>query len=79
METNFGIKQVVTETPQWAKWMFRIVFILTTATTFIVGADPAIDQDSQVRLMIYLKALDMVVFGVSKMFGVNPNETDEAK
>lgn len=77
METKFGVKQITTETPQWAKWMFRIAFILTTATTFIVASDPAISDDFKVRLGVYLKGLDMIIFGISKMFGVEKYETTQ--
>jgi hypothetical protein len=67
---NFGFDAITQETPIWAKWVFRIVFLLTTVATFVIAADPAIADDLKVRLTVYLKALDMIVFGLSKLFGI---------
>ena len=77
----FGIDQITKETPMWAKWMFRIVFLLTTVAVFIISAEPSIDDALKVRLNLYLTGLDMLVYGLSKMFGVklkkeNDNETE---
>lgn len=67
---KFGIKHITKETPRWATWMFRIVFLLTTVAIFVIGSDEAIAASVRVRLGIYLKAFEMVIYGLSKMFGV---------
>ena len=72
--TKIGISQVTQPTPLWASWMFRIVFILTTAATFVIAGEPTIDDATKVRIGLYLKGFDMVVYGVSKMFGIDPKE-----
>lgn len=77
METKFGPSQLVSTTPQWARWMFRIVFILTTVAAFIIASDPGITDPLKVRIGAYLKGLDMLVFMFSKMFGVNVKEDNE--
>jgi hypothetical protein len=74
---NFGTEQIAKETPQWAKWMFRIVFALTTVAAFIIAADPAIPDPLKVRIGVYLKGLDMLVFIFSKMFGVEIPEKED--
>lgn len=74
MATKIGISQIKSETPSWAKWMFRIVFILTTAATFIIASDPAIPDEMKVRIGVYLKGLDMIIYGISKMFGIEKEE-----
>ena len=66
----FTAKAIVSETPQWAKWMFRVVFAITTVAAFIIAADPSIPDDTKVRVGVYLKGIDMLVFTISKMFGV---------
>lgn len=57
-------------TPNWAKWMFRITFALTTAAAFIIASDPHIPDDWKIRLGVWLKGLDMFVYGISKTFGL---------
>jgi len=74
---KFGAEGLVNETPMWAKWMFRIVAILTTAAAFVIAGDPTIPDTIKVRVLLYLKGLDMVVLGVSKLFGMQPEEKTE--
>lgn len=78
MANTFGPKAIVKQTPMWAKWMFRIVFILTTAATFVIASDPGIPDALKVRIGVYLKGFDMLVFGFSKLFGeeVETPDTD---
>ena len=66
----FTKKAIVSETPEWAKWTFRIVFAITGVATFIIAGDPSIPDDVKVRIGVYLKGVDMLIFGLSKMFGV---------
>lgn len=57
-------------TPMWATWIFRIVFLLTTTATFIIASDPAIPDALKVRIGIYLKGLDFVIWGFGRFIGV---------
>lgn len=57
-------------TPSWAKWVFRVFAILTTAATFIVASDPALKPETVVRIIVYLKGADMVILGLANMFGL---------
>ena len=74
---EFGIEQIKTQTPVWAKWVFRVVFLLTTIATFLIAADPAIADVLKVRIGVYLKGLDMLVFGLSKMVGITLNNKED--
>ncbi len=76
MATKIGISQLSKATPVWASWMFRIVFVLTTALTFIIASDPTIPDELKVRIGVYLKGFDMVIYSISKMFGVDPKSEE---
>ncbi len=75
MKTQFGKKAIGLETPLWAKWIFRVFMILSGAATFIVASDPNIPNDIKISVAVWLKGADMVVFGISKMFGISVDET----
>lgn len=76
---GFATKQaILSETPKWAQWTFRVTFILTTVATFVIASDPHLTDDVKVRIGVYLKGLDMVIYGVSKLFGVDVKEENEA-
>jgi len=63
-------------TPMWATWVFRITFILTTAATMVIAADPTIPDGVKVRIGAYLKGLDFVIWGISRMLGVQIDQSD---
>lgn len=75
---KFGTDGILLETPAWAKWVFRITAILTTAVAFVVAGDPSIPDMMKVRILLYLKGLDIIVLGLSKMFGIIPEEKEPA-
>lgn len=77
MKTKFGPRHLTTETPKWASWMFRSVFILTTVATFIIASEPTIPDATKVRIGVYLKGFDMLIYMFSKMFGVDVKEEDQ--
>ncbi len=57
-------------TPMWENWVFRITFILTGLAIFVIAGDPAIDDATKVRIGVYLKALDTLIWTMSKSLGV---------
>lgn len=75
MTTKVGISQFKNETPLWAKRTFQIVFILTTSATFVLASEPTISDAVKVQIGVYLKGFDMVIYGISKMFGVDKQES----
>jgi hypothetical protein len=76
-KTVFSFKQ---PTPAWATWVFRIVFILTTAAIMLIAAEPDIPDNLKIKLGAYLKALDFVIWSIARGLGVKKeqieNETD---
>lgn len=73
----FSKKALTTETPSWAKWMFRITFIITTAFVGWVAATNVFDQETKYEITLALKLLvDPIVYGLSKLFGVEPKEDE---
>lgn len=66
----FSKKALLTRTPTWANWMFRICLLITSTATFVIASDPAIPDDLKVRINVYVTALNLFVLGLSKMFGV---------
>jgi hypothetical protein len=69
-DQNKTVLSVAKPTPMWATWLFRIVFILTGVVTFIVLSDPGISDALKIRLSVYLKGLDMAVWSITRMIGV---------
>jgi hypothetical protein len=63
-------------TPMWATWVFRIVFLLTTAATMIIAGESAIPDDLKVRIFLYMKALDAIVWGIGRALGVKKDDFD---
>jgi hypothetical protein len=70
MATKFGPSQLKKESPLWAKWMLGITLIITTAAAFVIAGDPGIPATTTVRIMVYLKGVDIVVLGLSQLFGI---------
>lgn len=63
-------------TPSWATWTFRIVFLLTKVAITIVASDPGIPDELKVRIGLYLSGLDTLVWGLSRMIGVEVKEPE---
>ena len=66
----FTAKALESPTPTWAKNMFRITFVLTGAITIFIAGTNSVDESFKYELMLGIKSLDAVVWGLSKMFGV---------
>ncbi len=74
-ETKVSFGQLNAPTPMWAKIAFRITIIITSAATFIIASDPAISDDIKIRLGVYLKGFDLLILGLSNLFGIIPSES----
>ncbi|MBA2648071.1 MAG: hypothetical protein H0U75_00470 [Legionella sp.] len=78
MATKIGISQLTQKTPTWAKWMFRITFILTTALTAYIASTNLLSQNTKYEITLILKlVIDPIVYGVSKLFGVDVKQEAE--
>jgi len=72
--TKFSPQAVALETPRWAKIMFRIVFLLTTAFTLFIAGTNLIEENVKFELMLAVKSLDVMIYGISKMFGIEKEQ-----
>ncbi|MEL1243521.1 hypothetical protein AAEO56_04545 [Flavobacterium sp. DGU11] len=70
----FTKEAINSRTPTWAKNMFRITFILTSAITIFIAGTNLFSEEIKYECMLGLKALDAVIYGLSKMFGVEIKE-----
>jgi len=59
--------------PKWAKYAAQITLVLTTVATFIIASDSYISAETAVRIGVYLKSLDLLVYGLSETFGITVN------
>lgn len=79
--TTFGPQGLMNKTPNWALWMFRITFIITTATVGYLEATDLFNPEAKHEIMVFLKLfVDPIVYGISKLFGVKedvPTQTDQ--
>ena len=69
--TKFGLSQIGNKTPLWAKWIFRVVFLITTVTISWLAATDIIPEAQKYEITLFLKVvLDPLAYGLSKMFGI---------
>lgn len=75
-KTKFGTPSAIaSKTPDWAKWMFRIVFGLTTGATAYIASTNLLTTEAKYEITLLLKlVIDPAVFTLSKMFGVKEVE-----
>jgi hypothetical protein len=69
MKTNFqfGISQINKPTPLWAKYTFRIVFLLLSVAIFMVSDYPGMNEGVKLLLLKWFSGINMLVWGLSKM------------
>lgn len=73
--TKFGIDQIGNATPPWAKYIFRIYFFVSKAFVGWMAATSIIDKETLGEVTLFITLLsDPIVYGVSKMFGVQPDK-----
>jgi isochorismate hydrolase len=72
----FSKKALNSDTPMWAKNMFRITFVFTSAITIFIAGTNLFTEDIKYECMLGLKALDAIIYGLSKMFGVSVKEEE---
>lgn len=70
-KVEFGTRNALnSRTPLWAKNMFRITFAITTALSVFIAATQLISDEWKFEIMLGFKALDGLMFTLSKLFGV---------
>jgi hypothetical protein len=68
--THFGFSQIKNPTPLWAKYTFRIIFLLLSCAVFMVSDYPEIDEHTKLLLLKWFSGVNMLVWGLSKLFGL---------
>ena len=77
MDTKFGPGQITNKTPEWAKWMFRITFALTTSVVAWIAATHLMGTEAKYEITLALKlVIDPLMYSISKLFGVNEDAPD---
>lgn len=72
---EFATKKAInSRTPLWAKNMFRITFVITSAIALYVGGTQMIEENIKLELMLLIKIIDGAVLGFSKLFGITEEE-----
>lgn len=78
MKQTFGLNQVNSTTPLWAKWFFRIVFLFNKIIVAYIAATNLIDPAAKYEITLFLTlVIDPLAFGFSKMFGITPEEKEK--
>jgi len=68
---HFATKKALTSrTPTWAKNMTAVTMILTTAVAGFIAGTNMVSEDIKFEIMLGIKAIDLVVAGFAKLWGV---------
>lgn len=66
-------------TPAWATWVFRSIFVLTTALALIwLPTTKLIAEDSKFEIALGLKALDFIVWGIGRGLGIKKTDFENS-
>jgi len=60
--------------PVWATWVFRIVFLLTTAAGVWVAATGMIATQNKVEILLAMKVFDVLIWGIGRGLGVKKED-----
>ncbi len=64
-------------TPQWATWTFRAVYVLSIALSFWVGGTKLIKEDNKLEIILGLRAVDGIVWGLGRGLGVDKKQFED--
>jgi hypothetical protein len=78
-ETGFGPKFIGSRTPEWARWLFRIFFYVTSMTTLALSLFSTIPVETKLHIAEVVGFANMAVHSFSKMFGIKVEDTDYNK
>lgn len=76
-KTVFGIGGLSKPTPMWANWIFRIYFFATLAAIVVIAGHKGMDGDLKFMISLYLKASDVLVWGIAKGFGIDRTQYEK--
>lgn len=69
-DTKVTFGAITATTPAWAKWVFRITFVLTSVFTAWIAATNLVSESWKFETILILKVIDGIAFAFSKMFGI---------
>lgn len=75
-EQKFGPQFIGTETPQWAKWLFRIFFYCTSTIGIALGIFTSIPTEMKLHIYEGITFANMAMHGFTKMFGIKVDDAD---
>lgn len=59
------------QTPGWAKTVYRVAFIVTSALSVWILVTNLVPAGAKAELVVGLKFLDTVLYGIAQMLGVD--------
>lgn len=68
--TKFGPGQISKETPEWAKWAFRIFFYGTSTVSLYLSIFTSIPSELKMEILKGTAFANLAAHGLSKMFGI---------
>lgn len=74
-DTKVTFGAINAATPSWAKWLFRGTIILTSVVAFWIAGTSLVSEANKLEVVLALKALDLLSFGFSKLFGITIDES----
>lgn len=69
-KTKFGLQSLNRPTPRWAVIAFGVCLLLTTTLAGWVAGTQFLNDGQKFELILILKGIDPLLFGLSKLFGV---------
>jgi hypothetical protein len=72
-KVGFGASQIQNPTPVWAKYTFRVVFLLLSFGTFMVSDYPGLTDHAKLVFLKWFAGINMLTWGLSKLFGFEEN------
>ena len=67
---EFATKKALnSRTPLWAKNIFRITFVITSAVMIFIAGTQLIEESLKFEVGLILKVIDALALGFSKLFG----------
>ena len=71
-QVRFGIGSLNRPTPNWAKVAFGVALLLTTGMAGWATGTTTLTEAQKVEWVMILKLIDPFLFGLSKLFGLEP-------
>lgn len=69
-KNTFGIPSLQRPTPEWAKWVFRIFFYVTSMTAIALSIFTKISPETKLIIMEATTFANVAMHGLSKLVGV---------